>query len=61
MKLKKEMFITDNIVKKELDLIIIYQDQFRHLTINIKKLLRALISRDQMIQVFLHQNGILKI
>ena len=61
MKLKKEMFITDNIVKKELDLIIIYQDQFRHLTINIKKLLRALISRDLMIQVFLHQNGISKI
>jgi hypothetical protein len=61
MKLKKEMFITDNIVKKELDLIIIYQDQFRHLTINIKKLLKALISQDLMIQVFLHQNGISKI
>lgn len=61
MKLKKEMFIIDNIVKKELDLIIIYQDQFRHLTINIKKLLKVLISQDLMIQVFLHQNGILKI
>jgi hypothetical protein len=54
------MFTTENICKNVLVLIIIFQDLYKHLIFNIKKLFNQLIELEIMIKVYLLLNGIFK-
>ena len=54
------MFTTENICKNVLVLIIIFQDLYKHLIFNIKKLFNRLIELEIMIKVYLLPNGIFK-